>query len=249
MQSIKRHLAKQNVIPISLNTLTDIGLKFKTDKVYSDHTFFNKNYMNHYEKYFEEIRYLPIKFLEIGVLDGASLRTWREYFPNSEIHGIDIRPECKAQEDLQNNIHVHIIDCSDEDSLNIFKQQYTSYFDVILDDGSHINDITLLTFQVLYHCVKPIGYYIIEDLGTTYINKDLTKYTVHWPGISHMNNTYEKNDPITILDLYSQIHSYIDNPKATNIIGEATQKTPYNIEYLHHYTYIVVMRKNEMYKH
>ena len=48
-------------------------------------------YCDIYEKYFNERRHKVTKFI-IGVKDGASLRMWKEYFPNAMIYGVDIDP-------------------------------------------------------------------------------------------------------------------------------------------------------------
>ena len=220
-----------------MTSLTDIGIKYNTDKVDSAHTWFNKNYMNIYEKYFEPLRDKPIRILEIGVLNGSSIKTWKEYFSNAEVHGIDIQPSCKNVEDTDTNIFIHILDCSSNDQLQMFVNKFSGYFDIILDDGSHINDITLKTFQFLYKCLKPESYYIIEDLGCAYIGDEMKLYGSNWPGHYLMNPTsITSNNPSTMLDLYRDIHIMIDNPTSRNV---------YQIEYLHHYPYIMILRRND----
>ena len=37
-------------------------------------------------------------------------------------------------------------------------------FDIILDDGSHIVEHMILSFNTLFKYVKPGGFYIIEDI-------------------------------------------------------------------------------------
>ncbi|MCH7773979.1 MAG: hypothetical protein IH784_06180, partial [Bacteroidetes bacterium] len=56
------------------------------------HTFNKVSYLEIYENYFDEFRDKDISFLEIGVNDGASLRTWKSYFQYGKIYGIDIDP-------------------------------------------------------------------------------------------------------------------------------------------------------------
>ena len=48
-------------------------------------------YFEIYEKYFNKIRFKKLKILEIGIENGGSLRTWKKYFPNSKIVGLDIK--------------------------------------------------------------------------------------------------------------------------------------------------------------
>lgn len=219
--------------------LTDIGRKYGTDKVEETHSHFGKNYMHIYEQYFESMRNEPIHFLEIGILNGSSLYSWREYFPNAIIHGIDINPDCKKYECKEANVFVHILDCSDENSLSNFFEMFQGYFDVILDDGSHINGITLKTFKNLYNCLKPQSLYIIEDLGCCYIGDELPNHLVHWPGTNRIKNKETTNDIQDMLDFYSDIHKRIDNARA---------ETEYHIEYMHHYPFIIIFKRNDFYK-
>lgn len=228
-------------------SLTQIGKRWGTDKVDPDHTFFGKTYMDIYEKYFEEMRYTPIKFLEIGILGGSSLASWRDYFPNAEIHGIDINPMCKRFENKEKNIFVHIVDCSDEEKLKEFASMFNNYFDVILDDGSHINNITLKTFKHLYSACKPSSYYIVEDLGCAYLGDDFLNHVQHWPGCDLIKYKEKDNNPDIFFELLKEIHTTIDlvKWKPEHMVG---WKPTYHIEYLHHHPYIIVMKKNEHYK-
>jgi hypothetical protein len=230
-----------------MRLLNAIGEKHGTDKVNEGHTHFGKSYMDIYEKYFDELSKKPIRFLEIGVLQGNSLRSWQEYFPKGEIHGIDINPKCKEHENTKNNIFVHILDCSDEEALSMFMEQHKNYFDVILDDGSHINNITVKTFKHLYPCLKSDGYYIIEDLAEVYLDDDLKDVVGNWSGCDLIRYKEKKNDPDVFFNLLREIHTTIDLKNGTP--QHMKNWVPkYHFEYLHHYPYIILMKKNEFYK-
>ena len=94
-----------------MSTLNDIAKYYGTDKSDEVH-----NYCVKYEKYLPFNRYDKIKILEIGILDGKSLKTWKEYFYNSEIVGIDITPECKKYE--EDNIKIFINSQINDETLN-----------------------------------------------------------------------------------------------------------------------------------
>ena len=49
------------------------------------------SYGEAYERLFRERRYRRLKILEIGILSGGSLLTWRAYFPWSVTVGLDIQ--------------------------------------------------------------------------------------------------------------------------------------------------------------
>ena len=124
-----------------------------------------------YDKIFSETIKLnkPINFLEIGVCNGGSLQIWKEYLPaGSQIHGIDINPKCSELK-FSENIHFHLGDATDKIFIdNLFKD---IVFDIILDDGSHINKHVVKSFELLFPKLSPGGKYIVEDLHTSYYRK------------------------------------------------------------------------------
>jgi hypothetical protein len=68
-----------------MKTLDDIALQYDTDKCSKLH-----NYTKRYHQYFADLRDKPLRILEIGIQNGYSLKTWKQYFPNALVFGIDI---------------------------------------------------------------------------------------------------------------------------------------------------------------
>jgi len=123
-----------------------------------------------YDRHFAALRDKPIKMLEIGVLNGGSLEMWKKYFyPDSTIVGIDITPNCKNFEDVENNVHVRIGDQSDPEFLQSLVDEFGE-FDLVLDDGSHHVAHVNKTFQFLYPKIAKDGVYFIEDTHAAYWN-------------------------------------------------------------------------------
>jgi hypothetical protein len=143
-----------------MSILNEIAKKYGTDKSSEIH-----NYCVKYEKYLPFDRSEELKIMEIGVLGGSSLFTWKEYFYNSQILGIDINPECKKYEEPR--ITVEIGSQVDGNFLSQIRQQYGP-FDMILDDGSHINSHVIYSFENLWESIKPGGVYIVEDSCCSY---------------------------------------------------------------------------------
>jgi 8-demethyl-8-alpha-L-rhamnosyltetracenomycin-C 2'-O-methyltransferase len=171
-----------------LLSLTEIGKRNASDK-FTVHDFGAV-----YERYFDPLRFEPIKILEIGIggealeLGGASLLTWKEYFPNAHIFGIDLYDKAELASD---RIMTFACDQADQDRLRQISSEYGP-FDIIIDDGSHMSLPTLRSFFVLFHAMKPGGYYAIEDIQTSYwphyggssIAGDAVETAVFW--IRHM---------------------------------------------------------------
>jgi len=125
------------------------------------------HYFEVYERHLEKYRDTSVNVLEIGVQGGGSLQMWKKYFgPNSKILGIDIDPTYKYQED---QISVEIGNQSDEEFLKRIVLEYGP-FDVIIDDGSHIQSDVLNSFFFLYPTLNRGGTYIIEDTNTAYFD-------------------------------------------------------------------------------
>lgn len=143
------------------SVLHNIGFKYKTDKAYIHED--GLSYLVHYEKEMKKNRN-NIRFLEIGVRDGASLLTWNEYFSNSKIVGIDIDETCNKLESYD-NVQVIIGDGANNEILKIDELNNNNY-DYILDDGSHYVKDIIKTFDILFSKLTLKGIYIIEDLDT-----------------------------------------------------------------------------------
>lgn len=127
-------------------TLDELSVKYGTDKGSLKH-----HYMEFYE---QNLPKNPKRLLEIGVLDGASIRMWHEWFPDCEIHGLDLFtdgiPDIEGVTWHQGN------QC---DFVLLDKLRHEN-FDIIIDDGSHCSRHQLITFFGLFNG----GQYYIEDL-------------------------------------------------------------------------------------
>ncbi len=176
-----------------MNLLQELGLKYNTDK--SRISYKGKTYLDVYDRYFSPSRLNVKTFVEIGILNGSSLKMWSEYFPNATIYGIDIDPQCKKYE--TDRIKIFIGSQSDVNFLNDIKQKIGE-IDILVDDGSHITHHQIITFDQLFDSIKSGGYFAIEDLLNSYeerwkfwnINNDVLRNI--WPGMRYN----DKNDKL-----------------------------------------------------
>jgi len=139
-------------------TLDELAIKHGTDKSSKCH-----NYTAVYEQMFGAMRNEPLKILEIGVAEGASLRMWCDYFPNAEIHGLDINPDAKVFAD--DRITIHIGNQNDKDDLD----KIGIDFDIVIDDGSHIVTDQIFTFKHLWPNTRLV--YVVEDVYSSYLSR------------------------------------------------------------------------------
>jgi len=144
----------------ALATLDDLGIKFGTDKSSVDH-----NYLNFYERHFLPFRHKEITILEIGLLGGASLSVWEEYFPHATIVGADI--DKRTLRFARPRIAIEIIDQSNIEHLTRLGLRYGP-FDIIIEDGSHMWEHQITSLRTLFPFVRNGGLYIVEDLQTNF---------------------------------------------------------------------------------
>jgi hypothetical protein len=185
------------------------------------------HYIPIYEKYFEKYRGREIRFLEIGVSKGGSLRMWREYLgPKAIIYGIDIDEECLRFDGL--HAEVRIGSQIDSDFLSSVVSEMGG-IDVVLDDGSHDMKHIAASVEILFPKLNIGGTYLIEDLHTAY-----------WGGFSggyKSKNNFYRIIPKLIDDIHSWYHSY----------GKRSPFSSDSISSIHIHDSIVVLEKENIY--
>ena len=134
-------------------TLSELAAKYDTDK--------GPNYLRNYARHFEPLREREVHLLELGILDGASLRMWREYFPKGVIAGLDLDPVevdgCRTYAGSQ-----------DDPSVLDRIASECAPFDVIIDDAAHLAKLARTSLWHLWPHLRVGGFYVIEDWGTGY---------------------------------------------------------------------------------
>lgn len=147
------------------NDLNRLARLYHTDK-WGSHW-----YTQHYHRYFGPLKNKRLNVLEIGVggyelLDegGASLRMWKAYFRKSRIVGIDLYDKSRFSE---HRIDIRQCDQTDSEVLLRLSSEYGG-FDIIIDDGSHLNEHVIKTFCLLFPLLRQNGIYVVEDTQTAY---------------------------------------------------------------------------------
>jgi len=142
-----------------IKLLTKIGLNTFTDKAYF-HLF-----TEFYNDFFFKFKDKEINILEIGILNGASIRMLACFFEKAKIYGIDNNP--KSINDVkfpifENRIKTYL--CSQIDFNKIDELFKNIKFDIIIDDGSHLTSHQRKTLGHMFNYLNSDGIYICEDL-------------------------------------------------------------------------------------
>jgi len=189
--------ARPTVYMNPYSSLKDLAYKYNVDKING-----HENYMDFYEEYLFDDRMRVKNILEIGVLDGNSLRMWREYFPNATIHGIEYN-DCKYLENEIENCKIYVGDQADIEFLKTFVEKADCLFDVIIDDGSHQMSHQIDSMKFLFNHVKNGGFYFVEDVETSYHymaknrnNKTFMKYAKSLIDVVNCNDKTMDFEPL-----------------------------------------------------
>lgn len=146
--------------------LTEIANKYDTDKgTLSLHKGVCHGYTEFYDDFVKKYRDKNPNILEIGVLRGGSLQMWQEYFgENCDVVGVDNHLSWCPEQIKKSNIHLVYGEQSTPTKILSDVKKLHPQYDIIVDDASHNDKLTLDTFTTLQELVAPGGIYIIEDL-------------------------------------------------------------------------------------
>lgn len=146
-----------------------VALYYESDKW--DRDGLGHGYARHYVQYFKPLRKKRLNILEIGIggyewptLGGETLRVWKTYFPKSQIFGLDYFDKKYHEES-----RINIFQGSQADT-KVLETIYEAMgsMDIIIDDGSHLNEHVIFTFEKLFPLLKSGGIYVVEDTLTSY---------------------------------------------------------------------------------
>ncbi len=140
-------------------------------------------YSQPYYTMFDHLKDKEINFLEIGIgtmipgvhssmvgysrpgyKPGGSLRAWRDFFINGRIIGLDVQPDTQFSD--EDRIETYLCDTTNESAVKSWyeKKMNDVKFDIIIDDGSHIDTNQISTLHNLYKYLNDGGIYVIEDI-------------------------------------------------------------------------------------
>jgi hypothetical protein len=214
------------------SNLASLALAYGTDKEGLH------SYCRHYQHHFFKIRKKKLNILEIGIggyedpnEGGASLRMWKRYFPKSKIYGIDIYDKSFHDD---GRIRTYKGSQIDEVFLKRIVDEIGK-IDIVIDDGSHLNEHVISTFKILFPLISKNAIYAIEDLQTSYWTNHAN---VNWGGSKDLEA------PHTSMNF---LKTLVDCPNHKDFEIELYQPTYFdqNITSVHFYSKLAFIYKNK----
>jgi len=159
----------------------------------------------YYYEMLKDRKYSVKKVLEMGVGNyrqiskwkgaqiGASLKMWRDFFPNAWVYGADWQPESIIEEERLSTYYANLD--FEEDILKILEKTGLD-LDLIIDDASHRpRQQLLLAKTILPRLTTKDWIYIIEDCdGNKDIQSKLPEYNAivpQFPSRHDLNSEWE----------------------------------------------------------
>lgn len=188
--------------PIEYDELSQLAFKYGTDKcpqifhpytpfyydLFKDRKYTIKKVVEMGIGYWEMMKYTDEYVIDKGLNSrryekGASLKMWRDFFPNAQIYGGDKMKEVMFEDE---RIKTIVCDERKEKHLKYFIEQTGSDIDIFVDDASHSAAKQLFMCQNLMPLIQKDVIYIIEDIrpdGMDYLVEGLKDYDVYIPDL------------------------------------------------------------------
>ncbi|MFO0886574.1 MAG: class I SAM-dependent methyltransferase [Pirellulales bacterium] len=121
-----------------------------------------EHYFGVYHQFLKKFIGQSPRLLEIGIYSGGGLDMWRAYLgAGASLLGLDIEEACRCYE--QGGTRVFIGDQSDRQFWRRFKADQAP-LDIVIDDGGHLAEQQIVTFEEVFPHLRPGGVFICEDI-------------------------------------------------------------------------------------
>jgi SAM-dependent methyltransferase len=163
-------------------------------------------YLFVYDKLVRDINVRDI--LEVGVLNGESIRMWVDLFPEARVVGADI-VDCSSLESESSRIQIVHMNAYTSKFVSLFDS-----FDLIVEDGSHVLKDQCFAAAHYPRILRPGGVMIIEDIASAedarviqhHLPNDLIPYSYiidrrFTPCGYAASSIHERDELLVVLDL------------------------------------------------
>jgi len=151
-----------------MTELCELAFKYGTDKCPQ----LGHDYTPVYWEVLKNKKYFK-KILELGIGSretmqwtpehyqlGASLKMWRDFFPEARIYGVDSSPTCIFEDERIKTFQLNTMKAN---QMSWLIGEIGSDINLVIDDGGHSTGIQLRTFRNLMPLLNKDVIYIIED--------------------------------------------------------------------------------------
>lgn len=125
------------------------------------------SYLDLYQKILVTKEDTATNILEIGILDGGSIKLWHDYFKNATIFALDIMNINNVWTEIKNKERIILYTSHDAYDIERFKTTFLDKnikFDILLDDGPHTLDSMIMFIKLYSQIMTSDGILIIEDI-------------------------------------------------------------------------------------
>jgi hypothetical protein len=168
--------------------LCKLAYKYRTDKCPKIKHVYTPFY---YEMFKYKRRFIK-KVLEMGIgydsimphcgkeyQAGASLRMWRDFFPNAQVYGVDISPKAMFEDE---RIETFLYDERKKSDIEEIVKQTGSDIDLFIDDGLHHYKHQIFLAKTILPLLKDDVIYIIEDVShSRVVARELSEFECESP--------------------------------------------------------------------
>ena len=179
--------------------LCKLAYRYRTDKCPR----IKHVYTPFYYELFKEKKQFIKKVLEMGIgydetmrhcgnlyKVGASLRMWRDFFPNAQVHGADISPVAMFTNE---RITTHLCDERKKSDIERLVEKTGSDIDLFVDDGWHHYNTQIFLAKTILPLLNNNVIYIIEDVShNRTIARALSEYNCETPYLKDRKTRHGK---------------------------------------------------------
>lgn len=218
-------MVKHGTSKIIMGELSRLAIKYGSDK--HGHHY----YCDHYERHLGKFKNEPVVMYELGIggyhypdRGGAGLKMFADYFTHKrrEIIGIDIHDKVGL-----NSNHIRTYKGSQDDS-DLMERIITVHGlpDIVIDDASHMNHLTIRSFELLFPRLHSGGVYCVEDIESSWWEEH------GFDGCRDMNNLEKATTINYFRKLLNDVNSKYNN-----------HPNPFDIESIHFYSNLIFIHK------
>jgi SAM-dependent methyltransferase len=161
---------------LTVSDLCGIGKKYDTDKSSQrENVSITRHchpYTLFYDSLFREYKDTKLEVAEIGILEGASIRMWREYFQNSHITGFEYDMNLINNFKDTERVTLAYMDVKNKSSIIASLKNQNKVYDIIIEDSTHYFEDQIRVIENAHQYLKDGGVLIIEDIFRSYDEND-----------------------------------------------------------------------------